>query len=177
MPQRVDERQVRIGPWTEADLEVLHRNNAPEMMVHLGGPETDDQVVARHARYLALNERDTGQMFRIVLLPDGSAVGGIGVWDSEWRDEAVYETGWSVLPEFQGRGIATAAIGLVVGHARTELRHQYLHAFPSVENAASNAVCRKAGFVLLEECEVEYPPASAKRMRINNWRLDLTVPG
>ncbi len=175
MPQRVEERQVRIGPWTEADLEVLRRNNAPEMMEHLGGPETDDQVVARHARYLALNERDTGQMYRIVLLPENLAAGGIGLWDSEWRDEAIYETGWSVLAEFQGRGIATAAIGPLVEHARTERRHRYLHAFPSIDNAASNAVCRKAGFVLLEECDVEYPPGSM--MRGNNWRLDLTVSG
>lgn len=133
MPQHVNDRQVRIEPWTEGDLEVLRRNNAPDMMTHLGGPETDAQVVARHARYLALNERDTGQMFRIVLLPQRLAVGGIGVWDSEWRDEVVYETGWSVLPEHHGRGIATAAIGLVVEHARTERRHRFLHAFPSVE--------------------------------------------
>ncbi len=173
MPDRVDERQVRIEPWTAGDLDVLRRNNAPEMMAHLGGPETDEQVIARHERYLALNDRDTGQMFRIVLLPDGVAVGGIGVWDSEWRDEAVYETGWSVLPEFQGRGIASVATGLVVEHARAEGRHRYLHAFPSVENAPSNAVCRKAGFTLIGDHDEAYPPGSTNWMRMNEWRLDL----
>ncbi len=177
MPERVDERKVRIELWTEGDLELLRAANAPEMMVHLGGPETDEQVVARHARYLALNDRDTGQMFRILLLPEAVAVGGIGLWESEWRDEAIYETGWSVLPAYQGRGIATIAIGLVVAHARSEQRHSSIHAFPSIDNAASNAVCRKAGFMLLEESDVEYPPDSGKRMRINNWRLDLAGSG
>lgn len=174
MHDRVNARQVRIEPWTEDDLDVLRRNNTPEMTVHLGGPETDDQVVARHQRYLALNDRDTGQMFRILLVPDGLAVGSIGLWDSEWHGAAVYEIGWSVLPEFQGRRIATVAIGLVVTSARNEGRHRYLHAFPSIDNAASNAVCRKAGFTLFGECEVEYPPGSM--MRGNDWRLDLTTP-
>ncbi|MBA3276458.1 MAG: GNAT family N-acetyltransferase [Chloroflexia bacterium] len=173
MSDRVDEQQVRIEPWTAGDLTVLRRNNAPEMMAHLGGPETDEQLIARHERYLALNDRDTGQMFRIVLPAEGIAVGGIGVWDSEWRAEAVYETGWSVIPEFQGRGIATAAIGLVAAHARAEGRHQYLHAFPSVENGPSNAVCRKAGFTLIGDHDEAYPPGSTNWMRMNEWRLDL----
>lgn len=171
MANRVNEAQVRIEPWAEDDLEVLRRNNAPEMMTHLGGAEADEQVVARHERYLALNDQEAGQMFRIVLLPESCVVGGIGVWDSEWGDEAIYKTGWSVLPEFQGRGIATVAIGLTVAHAWGGRRHRSLHAFPSIDNAASNAVCRKAGFMLHEECDVEYPPGSM--MRVNNWRLDL----
>ena len=175
MPGRVDEWQVRIEPWTEVDLELLRAANAPEMMVHLGGPETDDQVVARHARYLALNDSDTGQMFRIVLMPEPVAVGGIGLWDSEWLGEEIYETGWSVVPGHHGRGIATVAIGLVVAHARTERRHRSLHAFPSIDNAASNAVCRKTGFALLGERDFEYPPGST--MQCNDWRLDLAAPG
>ena len=46
-----------------------------------------------------------------------------------------------------------------------------MHAFPSVENAPSNAVCRRLGFELVEECESEYPPGTP--MRCNDWRLDL----
>lgn len=176
MPNRVTEREIRIEPWSDGDLGILRRNNAPAMMAHLGGPETDEQVVARHERYLALNDRDTGQMFRIVFVPDGVAVGGIGLWDSEWQDEAIYETGWGVLPEYQGRGIATVAIGLVIAHARAVRRRRYLHAFPAVDNAPSNAVCQKAGFTLIGDHDEEYPPGSARWMRINDWRLDLTAP-
>ena len=32
-----------------------------------------------------------------------------------------------------------------------------MHAFPNVDNAPSNAICRKLGFELLEECEFEFP--------------------
>jgi RimJ/RimL family protein N-acetyltransferase len=43
-----------------------------------------------------------------------------------------------------------------------------------VDNAASNALCRKLGFVLVGETDVEYPPGHM--MRCNDWRIDLTAP-
>lgn len=53
------------------------------------------------------------------------------------------------------------------------MRHRFMHAFPSVENAPSNAICRKLGFALVEESEFEYPPSNL--MRCNDWRLDLSA--
>ena len=55
--------------------------------------------------------------------------------------------------------------------ARLERTRRFLHAFPSVANAPSNAICRKVGFTLIEACHVEYPPGHV--MRCNDWRLDL----
>jgi hypothetical protein len=63
------------------------------------------------------------------------------------------------------------ATALAIAVARSERKHRFLHAFPSVDNAPSNAICRKLGFTLVEECEFEYPPGSF--MRCNDWRLDL----
>jgi hypothetical protein len=48
---------------------------------------------------------------------------------------------------------------------------RYLHATPTLENAASNAVCRKLGFELRKEFDFEFPPGNP--MRGNDWRLDL----
>jgi RimJ/RimL family protein N-acetyltransferase len=113
-------------------------------------------------------------MFKIVDPGTGDAMGSVGYWEKEWRGETVYETGWMVLPEFQGRGVAAAATAAVIDAAREERRHRYLHAFPSVENAPSNAICRKLGFEFLGEHDFEYPPGHA--MRCNDWRFDLTEP-
>jgi GNAT superfamily N-acetyltransferase len=82
-----------------------------------------------------------------------------------------YERPDSVLPGFQGRGIATMATAQAIAVARAEKRHRFLHAYPSVNNAPSNGICRKLGFTLVEECEFEYPKGSF--MRCNDWRLDL----
>lgn len=173
MPKRANAPQVRIEPWKDADLDLLRRVNAPEMAEHLGGPETEEQILARHKRYVGVGEPGSGQMFSIVLLPERDAAGIVGYWERVWQEETVYETGWSVLPEFQGRGIASVATEAIIVRARAEQKHQHLHAFPSVDNPASNAICRKLDFVLISECDFEYPPGSI--MRCNDWRLDLTA--
>jgi RimJ/RimL family protein N-acetyltransferase len=122
-------------------------------------------VVKRHARYLAI-ETGAGGMFTVTL--DGVTAGSIGFWEREWQDETVYETGWNVLPEFQGKGVATAAAKAIVDRASAAGRHRWLHAYPSVDNPASNAICRKAGFTFAGEHDFEYPKGSF--MRCNDWR-------
>lgn len=161
---------IQIEPWAETDLDLLRRINAPEMTEHLGGPETDEQVLARHQRYLAMDDPGAGRMFRVVLLPGGEAVGSVGYWEREWRGETVYEMGWGVLPQFQGRGIAAvaAAAAEIAGAQR---RHRAVHAYPSVDHPASNAVCRRAGFSCLGPCEFEYPKGNV--IVCNDWRLEL----
>jgi RimJ/RimL family protein N-acetyltransferase len=165
--------EIRIEPWSEGDLDLLRRINMPEMKQHLGGPETDEQVIARHERYVTFGGTGKGCMFRVVLLPEHEPVGSIGYWEREWRGETVYEMGWSTLPAYQGRGLATAAVAAAVAEARAQARRRYVHAFPSVDNPASNAVCRRAGFELLGETDFEFP--RGRPMRSNDWRLDLTA--
>lgn len=169
-PSVAARQRVRLRPWAPGDLWLLRRTNAPEMTEHLGGPETDEQVAARHERYLR-TLGDAGRMFTIVLIPGGEVVGSIGFWEHAWQGDVVYETGWGVLPEFQGRGIAASAARAVVEEARRQGAHRSLHAFPSVGHAASNAVCRKAGFTLLGECDFEYPKGHP--ITSNDWAVDL----
>ena len=163
---------VRLQPWSDDDLSLLEKLlGDPKMMTHLGGPESREQILRRHIRYMRLPEEGTDHMFRIVWGPHAEGVGNVGYWRKTWRDRAIYEMGWLVLPEFQGRGIATEAAAAVLEHARRKPRYRFMHAFPSVSNPASNAICRKLGFTLVEECRVEYPPG--RSMTVNDWRLDL----
>jgi RimJ/RimL family protein N-acetyltransferase len=165
--------QLRLEPWSAADLGLLQRLNAPEMTEHLGGPETGEQVLARQEKYVGGGAPWEGGMFTIVVLPEGKAVGSTGYWEREWHDETVYETGWGVLPEYQCRGIAAEATRALVRLAATQQRHRNLHAYPCVDNPASNAICRKVGFVLLGEYDFEYPPGH--QLRCNDWAFDLAA--
>ncbi len=163
---------VAIRPWSVDDLLLLDRlMGDPAMTEHLGGPETPEQIRERHERYCRISEGDNGPMFVIVVGREQVAAGSIGYWEREWRGQLLWETGWSVLPEFQGRGIATRAIAVIIDRARAAQKHRYLHAFPSVDNGPSNAICRKAGFALQAAVDFEYPPGH--RMRCNDWCLDL----
>lgn len=163
--------QVEIVSWSADHLELLHQLNAPEMTEHLGGPETDAQVGDRHERYLRIAGKGTGRMFAVVLLPEREPAGSVGYWDRTWKGEQVYEMGWGILPAYQGRGLATAAVSQAIESARAEGAHRAIHAYPGIDNPASNAVCRKLGFKLIGEIEFEYPPGNM--MRCNDWRLEI----
>jgi RimJ/RimL family protein N-acetyltransferase len=106
-----------------------------------------------------------------MLAGEPDPVGSVGYWEREWRGETVYETGWKVLPAFQGRGLAVAATVAAMGHAAARGRLRWVHAYPEVSNAASNAVCRRVGFTLLGESAFEYPPGH--EIVSNDWRYDL----
>lgn len=160
---------IKIKPWEDDDLDLLFRINSPEMMKHLGGSEGKEQILKRHKRYLELGNK--GRMYSITLLPELEKVGSVGYWQTNFNNEDVYETGWSVLPLFQGKGIATIATKLAIEEASAINKFKYIHAFPSIDNPASNAICRKLNFNLISECEFEYPPGNY--MRCNNWRLEL----
>lgn len=164
-------RGVRLEPWGEDDFWLLERANAPEMTTYLGGPETEEQVLSRHRKYV---ENDfPGQMF-VVILADGERVGSIGYWQHEQPGgSTVWEAGWGVLPEFQGRGIAAAAITELIEVAAAARSHRTLHAYPRIDNPASNALCRKAGFTLRAEIDLEYPKGNP--IRCNDWYVDLHV--
>jgi hypothetical protein len=63
----------------------------------------------------------------------------------------------------------------MIDDARRRGRHRHLHVIQTVGNAASNALCRRLGFELLGEVEVDYP--SGVVMRSNDWLLDLEKTG
>lgn len=173
MPGQTSPPQVDLRSWCPDDLELLHRLlGDPLMMDHLGGIETPAQIQDRHQRYLKTGTPDRSQMFVIVVGPDHAAAGAAGYWERRWKHRRVWETAYSVLPEHQGRGIATRATLLVAENARREALHRYMHAFPTVDNLASNAVCRKAGFVLQGDVDFEYP--KGHQIHCNDWRLDLS---
>ncbi len=164
---------VHVEPWGEGDFPLLQIvMGDPEMTRYLGGPEGQDKLAERQARYERLEGSGLGRMFKIVDEGGGQAIGLVGYWDKMWRGKGVYEIGWHVIPEFQGRGIATEATAQVIALIRDEGKHRFIHAFPSVENAPSNAICRKLGFTLTGERDFEYPPG--RFMRCNDWRLDLS---
>ncbi len=83
----------------------------------------------------------------------------------------MYETGWSVIPAFQGRGIAVAGTVLAIEAARAERTHRLLYAYPSVDNPPSNAICRKLDFRLLGAEEFEYPAGHFRQCNV--WQLEL----
>ena len=104
--------KVTLHPWGEDDLPLLHALlGDPAMMEHLGGPETPEKIVERQGRYV-------GNPGALKIVVDGVGAGWVGFWEREWQGEQIYEMGWSVLPGFQGRGVASEATRLALEAAR-----------------------------------------------------------
>jgi hypothetical protein len=68
---------VLLEPWSANDLPLLEKLlGDPDMMAHLGGPESREQIFQRHQRYMRLPETD--HLFKIIWGPNSEAVGSIG---------------------------------------------------------------------------------------------------
>jgi hypothetical protein len=56
--ERSENHIIQIKPWEDKDLDLLFRIKAPEMMEHLGGTESKEQVLKRTKGILSLVVRD-----------------------------------------------------------------------------------------------------------------------
>lgn len=175
-----EETEVGLRAWTDDDLPLLRGLLAdPAMMTYLGGPESEEKLLERHARYLAIDGSGRGRVFVITTGSERIAAGWVGYWQTTWHGEPAWETGWSVLPEFQGRGLASRGATLAMGVLAGEGTHRYVYAFPAVDNGPSNGVCARLGFEMLGSESLEYPPGTDIWMECAVWRGELpgVVPG
>jgi RimJ/RimL family protein N-acetyltransferase len=157
---------MELTPYADADFALSEAlETDPEVMRALGGPVDRDRLTATHARRVG-----EPWYFTIVPVPSGPAVGTIGVWDKELDGLTIHETGWMVLPAYQGRGIATRALGLLIQRVREAGQFPSLHAFPPISNTPSNALCHKFDFTLLGQRAFVY---AGRTLQCNHWMLDL----
>jgi RimJ/RimL family protein N-acetyltransferase len=161
---------IRLRPYADGDrwlTEAIELD--PVMMADLGGPLSAEELPGIHARRLRGMATDRLWYFTVELEPEGRAVGTICLWSDAVEGGHRSEAGWAILHEYQGRGLATQALQLLIERAVDDGRWGDIHAFPGVTNGPSNALCRKAGFTNIGEEVVEY---AGRPLRCNHWVLD-----
>jgi RimJ/RimL family protein N-acetyltransferase len=160
---------VELVPYGDADLWLTHALETDErVMAELGGPWPAEAIPRIHERRLASIARGTW-WFTLVPSAGWTPVGMLGIFWSEFRGHAISEAGWSVLPEHQGHGYASAGLAILLDRALADGRWGAIHAFPSAANGASNALCRKFGFELVGEETIDY---GGRTLPCNHWVLD-----
>lgn len=160
---------VRLRPYTDADrwlTEAIETND--EMMAELGGALPADDIPRIHERRLEGMAADRLWYFVVEREADGRTVGTICLWSDVVDGVLRSEAGWATLREFQGRGLGTEALRLLIERARVDGRWGDIHAYPGVTNGASNALCRTAGFTPVGEEVVAY---AGRRLHCNHWVL------
>ena len=161
--------RVTLERWAAEDLAVLERTNTREMTRFLGGPESDEALAQRHADYLALWESGAVRMFRVRV--DGATAGYAGWWEEEHDGAPVYEIGCVIEPGWQGRGVASAALGEVVRLAAALGERDVIVGYADADNAASNALCARVGFTLVGTGAFPGDDGS-EAMTVNIWAID-----
>jgi RimJ/RimL family protein N-acetyltransferase len=159
---------LTLRPLNLDDLTVYQRvYTDPAMWLELGGvPEQD--LPAKLERDVASVEADRHWVL-VIVTDDGEEAGTVALWDHEWEGETIDEIGWMVLPEFQGRGLAGAAVAEALRRADQAGRWRVLHAFPAPTNGPSNALRRKHGFELRGKINYTY---RGRSLRVNHWVRD-----
>ncbi|WP_431072461.1 GNAT family N-acetyltransferase [Microbacterium phyllosphaerae] len=161
-------QNLTLRRWSADDLGLLRIANTPEMTAHLNGVETEEQLVERNERYLRLWRAGEARMF-VIQDEHHRELGSIGFWHADWRGEPAFEAGWFVVPEAQGRGVASRALQLLTEDVRAHRGdRRLLVAFPSVTNPGSNGVCRRNGFTLAGTFSA---PFRGAELTMNEWVL------
>ncbi len=158
---------MNLRPYADGDIwltEELETDAA--VMAELGGPQPAESIPKTHTR--RLHHVEQGDWWLVIEPEPGVAAGTIGVWPTTQDGVDMFEVGWMVLPRFQRRGIASAALAELIDRCRGEARIDAVHAFPGATNAASNALCRNAGFSWIGEREVLY---GDRPLTVNHWEL------
>ena len=138
------------------ELEQLHAGHAPAVLafelvnrayfaasVSDRGDEFFDQFPGRHSAMLA--EQQAGLCaFSVLVADDGSVLGRFNLYDFE---DGTARLGYRVAQQVAGRGVATAAVRELCRLAPARHGLRTLKAATTHENAASQKVLIKAGFV------------------------------
>jgi len=129
----------------DADL-MLSVWNDPAFIQHVGdrGIRSIDEAHETLANGAFKLYEDYGYgPYRVALTSDGTAIGTCGLFRREGFDDP--DIGYSILPEFCGRGYAYEAACSVLEYARSELQLPRIRAFISPGNAASIGLAEKLG--------------------------------
>jgi ribosomal-protein-alanine N-acetyltransferase len=107
------------------------------------GDEFFDQFADRHSAMLAEQEAGTGA-FYVLVAEDGSVLGRFNLYRFQ---DGTAELGYRVAQHAAGRGVATATVLELCRLAAARHGLHTLRAATSYDNAASQKVLTKAGFV------------------------------
>ena len=107
------------------------------------GDEFFDQFAERHSAMLAEQEAGAGA-FYVLVAEDGSVLGRFNLFRIE---DGTAELGYRVAQHVAGRGVATATVRELCRLAAARHGLRTLRAATSHQNAASQKVLTKAGFV------------------------------
>ena len=145
----LETERLVLCPWKADDLYAIHRlHSQAETNRHLsadGHPWTVEEAQGRLDRWRQDADRHSLAKSKLLERDTGAFVGRAGFSLFEPTDE--FELGYTISPEFRGRGYATEIASALADAFLAESIHSHFIAFASVENHASLKVLGRIGMV------------------------------
>jgi RimJ/RimL family protein N-acetyltransferase len=143
--------RLTLRLMTEADVDDMHAYQSREDVCRylLFEPRTRDEVAAKVAEYSRANTLEKDGDFlqlALVLATDlGPRVIGDSYFTIKRLDDLLGEIGWTMHPDFTGRGYAAEAANAVLDLAFGELGLHRMMAELDPRNDTSIALCKRLG--------------------------------
>lgn len=128
-----------------------------DIMRYLGGKTFDRIQAYRHMAYLVGHWQFLGYgYYAVEEKATGTLVGRVGYTNQPgWP---AFELGWTIIPEYQGRGYATEAARMLLQYAFTTLDQPRVTSLIHPDNAPSRRVAEKLGQTIEGETEIMTMP-------------------
>ena len=159
-----------MRPWRESDFPTYETWCANiDIMRYLGGKTMNRLEAWRHLAYLvghwafrgygyyAAEEKSTGRLVGRVGYTNGAGWPG-------------FELGWTIVPEYQGRGYATEAATFLLAYAFDALDQPHVISLIHADNTPSQRVAAKLGQTIEGETEVLSMPVRIHGISREAWR-------
>ena len=162
---------MELRPYGESDLALTTAlETDPVVMRHLGGAAGAQRAADVHRKRLA--GAAAGEWYRtIVPDPATGPVGLVAIWRTPWEGGTIHEFGVMFRPEHQRRGLGVAASLRLFDEVRATGTVPEVHAFTTVGNEGAARGCRRLGFTLLGDCDLDY---EGEALRCHHWFRSLT---
>lgn len=153
-PLVTDRLHLRRSRSEDAEAISAYRSD-PDVRRYQGWERTDADGIRAQIEEMAA--RAPGQAGGWVQLSveereSGRLVGDVGLSPAD-DEPGVIKVGYTIAPEFQGRGYATEAVAALVAYAFDTLGADLIRAYASAENVPSHRVAEKVGMALVERFE------------------------
>jgi [ribosomal protein S5]-alanine N-acetyltransferase len=127
--------------------EVFELRSDPEMMKYIPRPLLThrDEALAHIKMITDKIENNEGINWAVTLKGNKKLLGVFGLYRIQWEHFRA-EIGYMLLPEYQGKGITTEAISLLIDYGFNEMKMHSLEAVIDPRNTASARVLEKSKF-------------------------------
>jgi [ribosomal protein S5]-alanine N-acetyltransferase len=147
--QTLASERLVLRQITENDVqEVFTLRSNPTSMQYIPRPimENNEQALEHIKMIQSRIETNEGINWAITLKGNPKMIGIIGHYRIKW-EHFRSEIGYMILPEYEGKGLITEAIQLMIDYGFNQMKMHSLEAIIDPQNYASARVLEKNGFI------------------------------